>query len=393
MDNNVNNENQKKHEKKGKNTTAILIIIIMILLLVLGIVAGMFISKNMNSDSKQNEATSSSSSKKAENDENNKEQNIKEDDENNQEKNNDEETDEKQNNNEKQDNNKEYSQADLEKMALDYYEAKTGYRPTKSGSQVNDDGTVSIQLYDNMGDHNSTSDWYTVDPKTGIGTDLLNEKIDLTTKPKKDINTQNNSQNSNNSNNYNNVAAEEIRKCLKDKNWVQNNIMMKNTVFGDPIEHEQELTFIKVNGGNYSPMIVIEACSEEDLSVQYFVVTYQNGKVISHPFSEYPFHMSHAGISVDANNAMAVQGYMHMGYNVSTYYDIKEGKPRTLDIIGNYDDYGDDGYTGNIIYFNGDDTNKISESQYNEIAQKYKKYKFVSIGTKLTDANIDEYVK
>ena len=75
-----------------------------------------------------------------------------------------------------------YTTEQLEKMALDYYEAQTGYRPTLSASQVNDDGTVSIQLYDNMGDHNTTSAWYTVDPKTAVGTDILENKVDLKAK-------------------------------------------------------------------------------------------------------------------------------------------------------------------------------------------------------------------
>ncbi len=77
----------------------------------------------------------------------------------------------------------EYTTKELEKMALDYYEAKTGYRPTLSASQVNEDGTISIQLYDNMGDHNSTSAWYTVDPKTAVGTDVLENTVDLKAKP------------------------------------------------------------------------------------------------------------------------------------------------------------------------------------------------------------------
>lgn len=72
-----------------------------------------------------------------------------------------------------------YTTEQLEKMALDYYEKQTGYRPSQVASQVNDDGTISIQLYDNMGDHNSTSAWYTVDAKTAVGTDLLENIIDL----------------------------------------------------------------------------------------------------------------------------------------------------------------------------------------------------------------------
>lgn len=76
-----------------------------------------------------------------------------------------------------------YTTSELQKMALDYYEAKTGYRPNSVSLQVNADGSISIQLYDNMGDHNSTSDWYTVDKNTATGTDIMGNKIDLKVKP------------------------------------------------------------------------------------------------------------------------------------------------------------------------------------------------------------------
>ena len=72
-----------------------------------------------------------------------------------------------------------YSQKELEQMALDYYERKTGYRPGSVASELQEDGTVVIQLYDNLGTHNSTSDWYTVNSKSAQGTDSLGNKIDL----------------------------------------------------------------------------------------------------------------------------------------------------------------------------------------------------------------------
>jgi hypothetical protein len=43
----------------------------------------------------------------------------------------------------------------------------------------NNDGTISIQLYDSFSDHNSTSDWYTVNPKTATGTNIRGEEINL----------------------------------------------------------------------------------------------------------------------------------------------------------------------------------------------------------------------
>ena len=384
---NIETSNSNSIAKKGKKVTAILIVIIMVLLLVLGIVAGIFISSNSNNESKENELGSSSNSQKTENNTDNSKEDNNNNNENDVKETENKDNDEDKNNTENQTkNNNVYSQKDLEKMALDYYEAKTGYRPSGVGSQVNSDGTVSIQLYDNMGNHNSTSDWYTVNPKTGIGTNILEEKIDLTTKPARDKTNANN-------NSSTNIAAQEIRKCLKDKNWVKNNVMMKTNVFGNALEHEQKLSFIKVVGGNYSSMIVVEAYSDGDLSSQCFIVTYQNGKVVSNPLTEYPLHISHGGITIDANNAMACQGYMHMGNEASTYYDIKTGNSKTLETVGKYDDYGDDGFTGNIIYYYGEDSNKITEARYNEILQKYSKYKFVSIGTDLTDANIDEFIK
>lgn len=95
----------------------------------------------------------------------------------------------------KQDNNKEsnntnnqddkkqtYTQTELEQMASDFYEEKTRYRPGSVASEVQKDGTIAIQLYDNFGSHNSTSDWYTINPKTAQGTDILGNQIDLKNK-------------------------------------------------------------------------------------------------------------------------------------------------------------------------------------------------------------------
>lgn len=76
-----------------------------------------------------------------------------------------------------------YSIDALCEMALDYYEALTGYRPSQVAGGKRDDGMVVIQLYDNLGDHNSTSDWYTVDPMSAVGTNTMGETIDLKSPP------------------------------------------------------------------------------------------------------------------------------------------------------------------------------------------------------------------
>ncbi len=77
----------------------------------------------------------------------------------------------------------EYTIESLCEMALDYYEALTGYRPSSAAGEKQADGMVVIQLYDNLGDHNSTSDWYTVDPMSAVGTNMMGETINLKSPP------------------------------------------------------------------------------------------------------------------------------------------------------------------------------------------------------------------
>ena len=73
-----------------------------------------------------------------------------------------------------------YSNDELCVMALDLYSAQTGYTPSCAAAISNSDGTVTIQLYDNLDDHNSTSAWYTIDRFTGEGTDdITGEYVSL----------------------------------------------------------------------------------------------------------------------------------------------------------------------------------------------------------------------
>lgn len=74
----------------------------------------------------------------------------------------------------------------LAQLALDYYTAHSDL-PSEElaalelGVMTNVDNTVTIQLYKNLGDHNSTAAWYVVDRFTATGTDLTSgEQVDLT---------------------------------------------------------------------------------------------------------------------------------------------------------------------------------------------------------------------
>lgn len=75
-----------------------------------------------------------------------------------------------------------YSNQELSDMALTYYKKANSAQENEnltSAAQTNDDGSVSIQVYENLGDHNSTAAWYTVDRITGAGTDGTGAEVDL----------------------------------------------------------------------------------------------------------------------------------------------------------------------------------------------------------------------
>lgn len=73
-----------------------------------------------------------------------------------------------------------YSNDELCTMAVNYYTKTTGEAPPSAAAVTNEDGSVTIQLYKNLGDHNSTYAWYTVDRNTAAGIDESSgKKIDL----------------------------------------------------------------------------------------------------------------------------------------------------------------------------------------------------------------------
>jgi hypothetical protein len=67
-----------------------------------------------------------------------------------------------------------YSNAELAELAGEHYARLTEEEiPELSGTLTNEDNTVTVQLYDNLGDHNSTAAWYIVDRFTAEATNLL----------------------------------------------------------------------------------------------------------------------------------------------------------------------------------------------------------------------------
>lgn len=80
----------------------------------------------------------------------------------------------------KQESKKTYTNEELEQMAITYYTLMVEKVDNiKAASSKNEDGTVTIELFVQLEDHNSNLDWYTVDPKTATGKNMQNKKIDL----------------------------------------------------------------------------------------------------------------------------------------------------------------------------------------------------------------------
>lgn len=75
-----------------------------------------------------------------------------------------------------------FSNQELCDLALTYYKERNSAQDTQgltAAAQTNEDGTVTIQVYENLGDHNSTAAWYTVDRITAQGTDGNGQAVDL----------------------------------------------------------------------------------------------------------------------------------------------------------------------------------------------------------------------
>lgn len=74
-----------------------------------------------------------------------------------------------------------YTDDELASMALSYYKSNSG-EPSDgllSAAEANADGSVTVQIYRSLGDHNSTAEWYTLDRITASGTDSAGNAVDL----------------------------------------------------------------------------------------------------------------------------------------------------------------------------------------------------------------------
>ncbi len=79
-----------------------------------------------------------------------------------------------------------YTNEELCRMALREYEAKNGLTDSglRVGAESGEDGTVTLQIYESLSDHNSTAAWYQVDRCTAKGTDVVTgDTVELANSP------------------------------------------------------------------------------------------------------------------------------------------------------------------------------------------------------------------
>lgn len=190
------------------------------------------------------------------------------------------------------------------------------------------------------------------------------------------------------------VANKAIREALKDEKWITENIISEDAsayegIYGsnwyDTVS--KSLVFAKLSSEENTPLYIVHEPTSI-CNAGFYLVLYKNEKVISEmvPCLEYGF------CEFDLNNRVVRAARDNDG--ITYYRKIENGEFIDIAEISVEDVIVDDG--------NGNITNIIDRTEYkinNEIVSKEEfsafenKYNFVSIETKLTDENIDKYVK
>ena len=193
----------------------------------------------------------------------------------------------------------------------------------------------------------------------------------------------------------NNEAVNAIKKCLKDENWIKENVSLK---FGNeyPNNQTQKYTFMIMKTKDNNPTVIVKAQTEGEIKdMQAFIVKYKNKKVTAEEVDAM-YKLSsiddETDIIADPNNGL-VNYYTDLENGCENMiYDINNETPKQMDIYGYYTGGENEGtWFFKELFYRAVPT--ISEEEYNSIKAKYDKYKFYKITTELTSENIDEYIK
>ena len=103
---------------------------------------------------------------------------------------------------------------------------------------------------------------------------------------------------------------------------------MKYTAFDSKFKGKQTLYFGKIKN---KELVAVEAVSEENYSVQMFLVGYKDGKIKATTSSRIPVHYYHGGPSIDLDNGIAAVTSLHMGYLYDQFFKVTSVKFKELD--------------------------------------------------------------
>lgn len=204
---------------------------------------------------------------------------------------------------------------------------------------------------------------------------LYDEENTLKKVKKQSENTQDNKNDTDNtSEDKTKVANEEIRKALKDKDWLEKNVYYIYNTEDNGGEKEMIVTFAKVHSIDGNPAYFIDVTERMVDSHSVQLVTYKDGKVhVSKPVSG-----EYSAITADLNkNIVAIE---NDPTGITSVYMVENGE--FIEFAK-----ADLNYEDNTLYYYVRGEN-VSYGRYKQYIENC-----VEIETKLTDENIDKYVK
>lgn len=170
------------------------------------------------------------------------------------------------------------------------------------------------------------------------------------------------------------IANEAIRKVLKDKDWLN-----KKVKFTDD-KSEQKITFAKISSINGNPAYFVYCIGNGGDATKLILITYDGSNVVTSNVEQ-----DYGSFIVDLNKNIVCE-ISDMG---EVYYEIKNNKFVELASTGSGEFIADD--NTNVTYPPSYINNEVvSPEDFEDFKNKYN---FLSIETKLTDENIDKYVK
>lgn len=235
--------------------------------------------------------------------------------------------------------------------------------PEAALDQVLDDGTIVIRLYEDMGDHTSSWDWYTIDPHTLCGTDFNGNPIDLNSVDA----------NSNNSHQINNTFEGDIGDMTHLYNSDDLNIRVGEPLFAI-VTAPDEYVNVRTGPGTDNDIVATIANGIELEIIDKS--TRDNGKIWLRIASNAPFEFDEGWVA-ESQITYLTEGYV-VPYSDSLFYsedDLKGLSHTGLRFARNeiyarhgyiFSDTSLNGFFRNRSWYNPQSKDSIPDSQLNE---------------------------